>query len=249
MASALLTRWLAPLGDLLFPAVCPVCEARADGEGPRPFCAPCWARLPLLDPPLCPVCGRPIAGLPEGVSCGACRHAPPPFAFARGVAAYRDGMRAAIHAFKYGRRVALAPPLGRLLAEAGLRILPGAPAALADALVPVPLHPGRLSERGFNQAELLAEVCAEAWRLPCWPRALVRARPTRPQAELNAAARRANVAGAFQVGQPARVDGRRLLLVDDVLTTGATVRAAAGALARAGAAAVGVLVLARVADP
>ncbi|HSE94698.1 MAG TPA: phosphoribosyltransferase family protein, partial [Methylomirabilota bacterium] len=105
------------------------------------------------------------------------------------------------------------------------------------------------AERGFNQAELLAGACGGCWGVPVWPRALRRVRPTRPQTELDGAARRANVRGAFAVPRPARVTGRRLLLVDDVLTTGATLRAAATALRTAGAATVGVLVLAQVAEP
>jgi ComF family protein len=110
----------------------------------------------------------------------------------------------------------------------------------------VPLHPARLAERGFNQAELLATPCAAYWRLPILGRALVRTRPTLPQTDLDAAARRANVRNAFRVARPAAVEGRRMLLVDDVLTTGATVGAAAQALQAAGATAVGVLTLARV---
>jgi ComF family protein len=155
-------------------------------------------------------------------------------------------MREAIHALKFGGRPVLATPLGRLLAEAGARALPAPPADWADGLVPVPLHPARLAERGFNQAELLAAPCAARWRVPVLSRALVRRRPTLPQTDLDPAARRANVRDAFRVPRPAAVEGRRVLLVDDVLTTGATVGAAARALRAAGAAAVGVLTLARV---
>jgi ComF family protein len=160
-------------------------------------------------------------------------------------------MRAAIHALKYGGRTPVAGPLAALLVERGTALLPadagGGPAF--DGVVPVPLHPARLAERGFNQAELLAAPCAAAWGRPLLPQALGRVRPTQPQTELDADARRRNVAGAFAVRRPAEVAGRRLLLVDDVLTTGATVRAAARALREGGAAAIGVLVLARVADP
>jgi ComF family protein len=243
-----MSRWLDPLLDLLFPALCPVCDARSDDPPHRPFCARCWAALPLLSQAGCPVCGRPLPGLPADVACARCRAQPPPFAYARAVGAYRDGLRTAIHALKYGRRAAVAAPLAALLAREGAGLFPGGPGELFDAVVPVPLHPTRLAERGFNQAELLAGPCAKAWGRPLHPRALARIRPTRPQTELDAPARRGHVAGALRVARPRDVAGQRLLLVDDVLTTGATVQAAARALRDGGAAAVGVLVLARVTD-
>ncbi len=242
-----LVRWFEPVLDLVFPAVCPVCLTRSDEPAHRPFCGACWAALPVGLGPGCPVCGEPFPGLGGTLPCDACRRAPPPYAFARAVAEYRDGMREAIHALKFGGRPVLATPLGRLLAEAGARALPVPPGDWVEGLVPVPLHPARLAERGFNQAELLAAPCAARWRVPLLPHALVRLRATRPQTDLDPAARRANVRDAFRVRRPPAVEGRRVLLVDDVLTTGATVGAAARALRAAGAAAVGVLTLARVA--
>jgi ComF family protein len=196
----------------------------------------------------CPGCARIFAGLPADTRCEECRRTPPPFEWVRAVGAYRDGLRAAVHALKFRGRVAVAAPLGALLAERGAALvgLTAADPAPIDAVVPVPLHPARLAERGFNQAELLAAPCARAWGRPLVTGALVRTRPTRPQTELDAAERGANVAGAFAVRRPAALAGRRVLLVDDVLTTGATARAAARALREGGAAAVGVLVLARV---
>ena len=241
-----LARWIDPVLGLVFPVVCPVCLTRSDEPAHRPFCGACWTALPVGLGPGCSVCGEPFPGLAGARPCDACRRAPPPYAFARAVAEYRDGMREAIHALKYGGRPVLATPLGRLMAEAGSRTLPGRPGDWADGLVPIPLHPARLAERGFNQAELLAAPCAASWRVPVLGRALVRARPTLPQTDLDPAARRANVRDAFRVPRPAAVLGRRLLLVDDVLTTGATVGAAARALRAAGATAVGVLTLARV---
>jgi len=241
-----LGRWLDPVLDLVFPAVCPVCLDRSDEPAQRPFCGPCWRALPIGLGPGCPVCGEPFPGLGGALPCDGCRRAPPPYAFARAVAEYRDGMREAIHGLKFGNRPLLATPLGRLLAEAGTRALPVPPADWAEGLVPVPLHPARLAERGFNQAELLAAPCGTRWRVPVLSRALIRARATLPQTDLDPAARRVNVRDAFRVPRPAAVRDRRLLLVDDVHTTGATAAAAAHALREAGAAAVGVLTLARV---
>ena len=241
-----LARWLDPVLDLVFPAVCPVCAMRSDDPVHRPFCGSCWAGLPIGLGSGCVVCGEPFPGLDGDWPCDACRRAPPPYAFARAVAAYDGGMREAIHALKYGGRPAVASPLGQLLSGAGREVLPVPPDEWADGLVPIPLHRVRRAERGFNQAEILAQPCGAAWRLPVLGRALVRTRPTLPQTDLDADARRANVRDAFRVPRPAAILGRRLLLVDDVLTTGATVSAAARALRSAGAAAVGVLTLARV---
>ena len=161
-----LARWFDPLLDLVFPAVCPVCATRSDSAAHRPFCAPCWTALPIGLRPGCPTCGAPFPGLAGALPCDACRRAPPPYAFARAVAQYRDGMREAIHALKYGGRPVLATPLGRLLAGTAPGVLPAPPADWAEGLVPVPLHAARLAERGFNQAELLAAPCAARWRLP-----------------------------------------------------------------------------------
>jgi ComF family protein len=240
--------WLASILDLVFPAVCPVCERRSDDRAHRPFCAACWTGLPLRVDVGCPGCARLFVGLPAGFRCEACRRAPPPFEWVRAVGAYRDGLRAAIHALKFRGRVAVAAPLAALLAERGAALvgMTAGDTVPVDAVVPVPLHPARLAERGFNQAELLAAPCARAWARPLVTDALVRTRPTRPQTDLDAAERSANVAGAFAVRRPAALAGLRVLLVDDVLTTGATARAAARVLREAGAASVGVLVLARV---
>jgi ComF family protein len=152
-------------------------------------------------------------------------------------------VREALHAFKFRGRRALAAPLGDLLVEAMEGRLPaGAPALL----VPVPLHPRRERERGFNQAALLARRVGRAWRIPARDGVLVRAVATPSQTELDAAARRANVRDAFRLRRPDLVTGRHVLLVDDILTTGATLSECARCLRAGGATVVGVLTVARV---
>ena len=231
--------WVTAALDLVFPPLCPVCDGMLGAGRRDPLCGACWEGLERIAPPWCRCCGAPL-GI-EGL-CGACRIRRPRFAYARAAALYGDLVREAIHAFKFGARRGLANPLGDLLAGLGLSALPG---AAPDVLVPVPLHPRRVRERGYNQALLLARRLERAWGVPVAADALLRAVPTLPQADLDAAARRRNVRDAFAVSRPERITGRHVVLVDDVLTTGATAGECARSLYRAGAAAVGVLTVAR----
>lgn len=202
--------------------------------------------LPLVDllaPPRCAACDARLRG--RAVFCAACAPSViPAIPFvADGVAAfalYGGAVSEALRRLKYGGRADLAGPLGHLARRAAR-----AASLRADAVVPVPLHPARLAERGYNQAALLAMEVAEELEVPLWPRALRRVRPTAQQARLDRTARRHNVAGAFAVRSPEAVAGRRLLLIDDVCTTGATLAACAEALRTAGAAKVTALVVAR----
>ncbi len=243
--------WVTALLDLVFPPFCPVCQRRL-GEGRRdPLCGSCWDALERIAPPYCRVCGLPFSHLSPaeaspapggGHLCGRCRRRPPPFAYARSAARYGEVVREAVHAFKFGGRRALAAPLGDLLAEMDMASLP---IEAPDLLAPVPLHPRRERERGFNQALLLARRVGRAWRLPVRSDVLVRTIATRPQTELAAEARRANVRDAFALRRPELAAGRHVVLVDDILTTGSTVTACALRLKEAGASAVGVLTVAR----
>jgi ComF family protein len=226
--------------DLLFPAVCPLCDARLGAGRRDPVCGACWARFDRVTPPVCPVCGRPAPSEAAAARCAGCREAPPPFDYARTSASYGGAVRDAIHGLKFGGRRTLARPLGDLVAEQCAPALAERP----DALVPVPLARDRERERGFNQAALVAERLGERLGLRVRARWLVRLRPTAPQSDLAAAARRANVAGAFAAA-PAVAD-RHVVIVDDVVTTGATVGECARALRAAGARRVGVVAVARV---
>ena len=231
--------WITAALDLVFPPLCPVCDGILGAGRRDPLCGACWEGFERIAPPWCRCCGAPL-GI-EGL-CGACRSRRPRFAYARAAVLYGDLVREAIHAFKFGGRRGLATPLGDLLAGLGLSALPG---AAPDALVPVPLHPRRARERGYDQALLLARRLERAWGVAVVADALVRAVPTQPQTDLDAAARRRNVRDAFAVRRPELIAGRHVVLVDDVLTTGATAGECARVLARAGAAAVGVVTVAR----
>jgi ComF family protein len=245
--------WLTAAVDLLFPPFCAVCR-RPLGAGRRdPVCGECWQGIARVAPPWCRICGVELGRFspaaepeprPESTHrCGACRRRPPAFTYARAAAGYGDIVREAVHGLKFRGRRALAAPLGDLVLEMGR-------ASLAvpepDLLVPVPLHPRRQRERGFNQALLLARRIARGWALPVRADVLSRITHTAPQSELTADARRANVRGAFALRRPEIVAGRHVVLVDDILTTGATASACAACLRDGGAAVVGVLTVARV---
>jgi ComF family protein len=207
--------------------------------------------VPVLGGPACDRCGDDVDSLSDDSGlCRVCRLAPPPFERAVSYAFYQDAMRNAIHALKYDRMHPAARRLGRMLAQAIAQLHGEAPAEML--VVPIPLHRSRYSERGFNQARLLATHAIHAlrsshpdWKLTMAPAALMRLRATESQASLSPHARRINVRGAFSVTEPAAVKDRHVLLIDDILTTGATARAAALALKRAGASSVWVATLAR----
>lgn len=206
----------------------------------------CIFRIRPLQAPWCGTCGRPLDPPAPAGHCGRCLTAPPPFRRARSWAYYSSGgternpLARALWTLKYGRRADLGRRLGNMLVtQTCFR------AGEHDLLIPVPLHRDRLRWRGFNHSYLLAAPLARRLSLPLAPTALCRKRATRPQVSLPETARLSNVRDAFSVPDHRRVAGRRVLLVDDVFTTGATVAACATALDRAGATAVDVLTLAR----
>jgi ComF family protein len=229
--------------DVALPTLCPACREPVGGSG---LCASCWSKLSLIAPPYCPRLGIPFAFDPgPGVLSMQAIADPPAYHRARAAARYDDVARALVHALKYGDRLDLAPAMGRWMARAGHELLSD-----ADALVPVPLHWRRLWARRFNQSALLAKTISGETGVAVADMVLRRFKATAQQVGLSQAERARNVQGAFRVPEECRaaVAGRRLVLIDDVLTSGATSDACARALLRAGAQSVDLLVFARVVD-
>jgi ComF family protein len=228
--------------NALLPPRCLACGATV--ERPGALCAACWKGVHFIEPPLCELCGYPLefALGPEAL-CGACARERPAFDRARAVMRYDENSRPLILGFKHADRTDGAAGYGAWLARAGAGLL-----AEADLIAPVPLHWARLFARRYNQAALLAHALGRVADVPVVADLLLRRRHTPSQGRLSPAQRRRNVAGAFALkpARRARLEGRRVLLVDDVLTTGATASACARTLRRGGARAVDVLVLARV---
>lgn len=239
--------WLQDFGQalvrLIFPPQCLVCGAPVENRAS--LCPECWKAVHFLDGPVCAVCGAPFDVDPgDAAVCGACLAHPPAFATARAVLRYDDASKAPILALKHADRLDLAPMLARWMLRSGQELIIG-----ADMVVPVPLHPVRLWRRRYNQAAELARFIARQSGRAYAPLVLQRRRATRSQGEMpSAKARRRNVRGAFMVPVVSRaaIQGRHILLIDDVLTTGATVDACARALKWAGAEKVSVLAVARV---
>jgi ComF family protein len=247
--TTVLRRSAAAVVDALLPPLCLGCQAVVGTPGT--LCASCWAKIGWLAPPLCACCGLPFEfapglGVDEDVRCAACLRDPPAFARARAVFRYDEASRNLILSFKHADRTHAAPAFGQWLARAGGELL-----QQADIVAPVPLHWLRLAWRRYNQAALIAQCAAEAAKRRCVPDLLSRRRRTPSQGELGRAERRRNVRRAFAV-HPRHADavrGARILLVDDVFTTGATAEECAATLLAAGAMAVDVLTVARVVRP
>jgi ComF family protein len=240
---ALAARGARGVLDLLLPPRCLRCGLAVDDQGR--LCAECWRSLTFLGPPQCRLCGYPLPhALPEAPLCGECVREAPVYDRARAALRYDDGARRLILAFKHADRTDIAPAFGTWLARAGAEVL-----ADAELIAPVPLHRLRFLKRGYNQAAILAQALARATGLPLIPDLLQRRRATPSQQGLSGRARLENVtAAAFRVHpwQRRRTEDKAVLLIDDVLTTGATVGACARVLQRAGARRVDVLTLARV---
>ncbi len=224
--------------QLLLPPACPLCGQLLPPGHITSFCPACRKDLPPLVPPACRRCALPFATINGDLHlCETClREESPAFARVHAAGLYHGLLREAVHRFKYRGEVGLDQPLGRLLAE---RLT----APKTALLVPVPLHTRRLRERSYNQSLLLARVLSQALGLPVAPTLLQRTRETPPQQGLPASVRRRNLQGAFALA--ANPAGRQILLVDDVMTTGSTVRECARVLCAGDAAGVEVAIVAR----
>ena len=234
----------AKLANMAVPHQCVMCRRFAEATG---LCASCWNGLAPIAAPICRRCGLPLGHTLSDPICAGCFADPPPLATIRAGLRYNDSSRKLILAFKHGDALQLAPFLAALLARDFI--------ALADAdtmVLPVPLHSRRFFRRRYNQsAELARRLCHTTGIGHYAPHLLVRRRPTASQGGLSRTQRRRNLAGAFAVPEAERAGlaGRRVLLLDDVMTTGATLFEAARCLSRAGGGDVSALVLARVVRP
>lgn len=232
----------ARLLDLLYPRTCTGCGGDLEADAHH-VCWDCRASLRTIGPPQCALCGNPVEGrIDHAYICYHCTQLQPAFDCARSALRFEGVAAELIHAFKYREALWLQDDLVELL-EVCVHV--HFSSGDFDALACVPLHHVRQRERGYNQARLLADGLARRLGKPVWPRVLKRVRPTGTQTHLTARDRVTNVKGAFGVRRAERVRGKRILLVDDVMTTGATTSECARALKQAGAAVVSVVTLAR----
>ena len=244
LARAVLRAGFRSLVDVVYPPGCMACRGATAMAGA--LCPSCWAAMRIIERPYCERLGTPFAlDLGEGLVSPEAMADPPVFERARAVALYEGVARRLVHRLKFHDRLELADGMGRLMARAGAELL-----AESDVIVPVPLHWRRALQRRFNQAAALAAVVSRQSGLPWDGEALVRTRATHTQVGLSRTQRRENLSGAFAVTPEGkmRLAGLRVLLVDDVLTSGATANAAARVLLRAGAGPISVVSFARVAS-
>ena len=240
----MLKQFFATIGDTIFPPQCPACSDILREQLLDIFCPECRRKIKFIDESICPVCGRPFfASAALSHICGDCLVRKPHFQVARSMAGFETIIMEAIHQFKYGHKLAVGEALGVLMANFSF---PFFDCQGYDLMLPVPLHIKKLRERGFNQSLLLARQLANKWTIPVDFSLLKRQKFTLSQTGLNKKEREENIRGAFVVSDKKKVTGKKIILVDDVYTTGATLNECAKTLRKAGAVEVAVLTLARV---
>jgi ComF family protein len=231
------------LADILFPPRCIICGGYPEERGKTPFCSECLSKVPFIGPPLCTCCGLRFTGTGgENHLCGDCISKKPFFSIARALGTYDTILLDTIHLFKYSGRIIIGERIGEVMAEHRYDSL-----SILDfsLIIPVPLHPKKLRERGFNQSLVLGRQIAKKFSIPLDFGTLKRSIDTKPQVNLGKSERIKNVRGAFMVQEKERIKGKKVLLVDDVYTTGSTVNECARVLREAKASDVAVLTLAR----
>ena len=241
---ALAARLVRELALFIYPPTCPGCGQPLHSDRSEPFCPDCLRTLEFISEPYCPVCGVPYAKeIPNSHLCGDCLSGIHYFDRARSTGSYCGSLREVLHRFKYGGRTFLARPLAQMLISPGKHL---ARLHKIDHIIPVPLHPKRLRQRGFNQASLLARRLGSELKISVDYASLQRSRWTEPQTGLTRRQRAANVKGAFSLKSDEKVKGKGILVVDDVLTTGETVNQCVRVLKKdGGAREVAVLTVAR----
>lgn len=233
---------LEGLGDLVFPHNCILCSRYVPDKSLPQLCSTCLAAIEFNGPPFCLRCSRRLNVYTTDGLCGTCLRYPIQFDQAWGAVTYNDQIQRLLHLFKYQQQTLVRKIFRHLLEESFSRY--PMPIHLFDYAIPIPLHPVRLRERGFNQSELIAGIIREKHDIPILSDILVRTRFTRPQSFLDQKERWTNMEGAFRMKNCISINNKSLLLIDDLLTTGATASAAAHILKQAGASRVGLLVVA-----
>ncbi|HWR59719.1 MAG TPA: ComF family protein [Thermodesulfovibrionales bacterium] len=227
-------KLVSSLFSVVYPSVCPVCKSLSDALPYAPICMNCWGTIKRYDGPSCRICAAPLVSEHSNL-CGECLREAPPFSLVLNYGIYSDTLSEAIHLLKFSGLKRVARPLGKLLLDL--------PIPLMDGIIPVPMTGKTLRERGFNQTLLLSRTLSKHLGIPVRMDMLYKKRETSPQLGLRAKERAANLKNAFAVR--GRGDNLRLILLDDVMTTGATVRECSKALLKAGAKEVVVVTLAR----
>lgn len=220
---------------LLFPESCPVCEKPSRDHKTAPICSPCWQAIEPYHGPICYICGKP---LPSDASrtCGDCLKSKPAFTWARSFGIYEGTLKESLHHLKYYGIRRLAKPLSEMMLTIHL--------PLADAMIPVPLYQKKLRKKEFNHSALLARHLADKTGIPLVLNSLVKIKDTAPQVGLSARERISNLKNSFRVVSRDSIEGKDIVLVDDVFTTGTTVRECSRLLKKAGAKNIYVLLLA-----